>query len=75
MDLIHTVLIVPPITWIPKYDFKKNIAADLIAGFTVAIMHIPQVGGEILSSSNTSIQGRQLSILISSKLLNSMDTH
>ena len=42
VPLIH-VCLVPPITWIPKYDFKKNIAADLVAGFTVAIMHIPQV--------------------------------
>jgi len=28
--------------WFPKYEFRKNIAGDVVAGFTVAIMHIPQ---------------------------------
>jgi MFS superfamily sulfate permease-like transporter len=36
-------LAVPILSWLPKYDWKKNILYDVIAGFTVAIMHIPQV--------------------------------
>lgn len=26
----------------PRYSFKNNIAGDLTAGMTVAVMHIPQ---------------------------------
>jgi len=32
----------PALVWLPKYDWKKNITSDIVAGFTVAIMHIPQ---------------------------------
>lgn len=32
----------PVLGWFPKYEFRKNIAGDVVAGFTVAIMHIPQ---------------------------------
>lgn len=27
---------------LPRYSFKNNIAGDLTAGMTVAVMHIPQ---------------------------------
>lgn len=32
----------PIASWLPKYQWKTDIVNDLIAGFTVAIMHIPQ---------------------------------
>lgn len=28
--------------WLPTYSIKDSLAGDLIAGLTVAIMHIPQ---------------------------------
>lgn len=34
--------VIPALSWFPSYDFRKNIAGDFIAGFTCAIMHIPQ---------------------------------
>ncbi|KAF5308663.1 hypothetical protein FQR65_LT06124 [Abscondita terminalis] len=33
---------IPILEWLPKYNWRNDIAGDLIAGFTVAIMHIPQ---------------------------------
>ncbi|EZA51917.1 Prestin [Ooceraea biroi] len=33
---------VPPIKWLSKYNWRENIVPDIIAGLTVAIMHIPQ---------------------------------
>ncbi|KAK0169459.1 hypothetical protein PV327_011556 [Microctonus hyperodae] len=33
---------IPIIDWLPNYDWKKNILSDVVAGFTVAVMHIPQ---------------------------------
>ncbi|XP_015586101.1 solute carrier family 26 member 10 [Cephus cinctus] len=33
---------IPIIDWLPKYNWKENIMGDLVAGFTVAVMHIPQ---------------------------------
>ncbi len=27
---------------LPKYQWKKDLPSDLSAGFTVAVMHIPQ---------------------------------
>eukprot|EP01117_Protostelium_nocturnum_P006999 TRINITY_DN2506_c0_g1_i1.p1 TRINITY_DN2506_c0_g1~~TRINITY_DN2506_c0_g1_i1.p1 ORF type:complete len:809 (+),score=218.35 TRINITY_DN2506_c0_g1_i1:157-2583(+) len=32
----------PALKWIPRYDFKKWIIGDLIAGITVGIMVVPQ---------------------------------
>lgn len=34
--------IFPIFNWLPKYNWKKNLLGDVIAGFTVAIMNIPQ---------------------------------
>jgi hypothetical protein len=35
----------PVFQWIPKYSARDNLMSDIVSGFTVAIMHIPQ--GEI----------------------------
>jgi hypothetical protein len=35
----------PVLQWIPKYSARDNLMSDVVSGFTVAIMHIPQ--GEI----------------------------
>lgn len=34
--------IFPIISWLPGYKIKHDLVSDLIAGCTVAIMHIPQ---------------------------------
>lgn len=36
------VSLFPILDWLPKYEWKKNIINDIVSGFTVAIMHIPQ---------------------------------
>ena len=33
---------VPITRWLPSYDFRADLSADLVAGLTVAIVHIPQ---------------------------------
>ncbi|XP_043674844.1 prestin-like [Vespula pensylvanica] len=33
---------VPLISWLPEYNWRNNILGDLVAGITVAVMHIPQ---------------------------------
>ena len=33
----------PILSWLPRYSWRKDIVNDLVAGFTVAVMHIPQV--------------------------------
>lgn len=32
----------PILNWLPKYNWRTDLFKDFIAGFTVAIMHIPQ---------------------------------
>ena len=34
---------VPITKWLPSYNFRADLSADIVAGFTVAIMHVPQV--------------------------------
>lgn len=34
--------LIPVLKWLPKYSVKNNLAGDLSAGVTVAVMHIPQ---------------------------------
>lgn len=34
--------VIPALKWLPQYDCRKNILGDTLAGFTCAIMHIPQ---------------------------------
>ncbi|XP_018303397.1 solute carrier family 26 member 6 isoform X1 [Mycetomoellerius zeteki] len=33
---------IPLIDWLSSYDWKNNILGDIVAGITVAVMHIPQ---------------------------------
>lgn len=33
---------VPILSWLPEYSPRQSLMGDLIAGVTVAIMHIPQ---------------------------------
>ncbi len=42
---------VPILDWLGGYDFKSDFLSDVVAGFTVAIMHIPQ-GNYFLLSRN-----------------------
>lgn len=39
-DAVYSIL--PVVKWLPKYRWKEDVLSDLIAGFTVAVMHIPQ---------------------------------
>lgn len=32
----------PIFAWLPRYNLKTDLIADLISGFTVGVMHIPQ---------------------------------
>lgn len=34
--------IFPILTWLPQYDFKKDLISDIISGSTVSVMQIPQ---------------------------------
>ncbi|XP_034941866.1 prestin-like isoform X2 [Chelonus insularis] len=33
---------IPMLDWFPNYPWRENILGDIAAGFTVAVMHIPQ---------------------------------
>lgn len=34
--------LIPLADWLPSYDWKNNVLGDIVAGITVAVMHIPQ---------------------------------
>ena len=34
--------LVPILSWLPKYKWKENFANDLVSGFTVGVMQVPQ---------------------------------
>jgi len=40
--------LIPILTWLPKYQWRKNFPSDLMAGFTVGVMHVPQGKAENL---------------------------
>ena len=40
---VYILSFLPILSWLPKYNWKSNLINDLVAGFTVAVMHIPQV--------------------------------
>jgi MFS superfamily sulfate permease-like transporter len=33
---------VPILHWLPNYRWREDFVSDLMAGFTVAVMHVPQ---------------------------------
>ena len=35
--------LVPALRWLPKYDLKTNLIGDIMAGFTISVLHLPQV--------------------------------
>lgn len=42
-NFIHVILnLIPVLRWLPKYSLKNDLLGDISAGFTVAVMHIPQ---------------------------------
>jgi len=34
--------LVPILQWLPKYNWKGDFINDLVSGFTVGVMHVPQ---------------------------------
>lgn len=36
--------VIPVVGWLPNYSIKNDFLGDLMAGITVAVMHIPQGG-------------------------------
>ncbi|XP_055372387.1 prestin-like [Condylostylus longicornis] len=49
--------IFPIITWLSQYSIKDDLMSDIISGFTVAIMHIPQGMGYALLANVPPIVG------------------
>ncbi|CAB3367199.1 Hypothetical predicted protein [Cloeon dipterum] len=49
--------IFPIFQWLPSYDWKLDFPCDLIAGVTVAIMHIPQGLGYALLAGVPAVTG------------------
>lgn len=49
--------LVPVLKWLPKYSIKNDLAGDLSAGITVAVMHIPQ--GNFTIDSHVSLRQYQ----------------
>lgn len=47
----------PILQWLPKYSLKRDLMADIVAGCTVAIMHIPQGMGYALLGNVPPIVG------------------
>lgn len=40
MKILKTTI--PLIDWLSTYNWKNDILGDIVAGITVAVMHIPQ---------------------------------
>lgn len=40
LRLLHRRM--PVLRWLPAYSFRRSLCGDLVAGLTVAVMHIPQ---------------------------------
>ncbi|GMS93176.1 hypothetical protein PENTCL1PPCAC_15351, partial [Pristionchus entomophagus] len=37
-----TQSLIPILEWLPRYSIRDNLVSDMIGGFTVGIMHVPQ---------------------------------
>lgn len=37
---VHSIL--PVVKWLPKYNWRTSLIADLFSGLTIAVLHIPQ---------------------------------
>lgn len=49
-NIIHIILnLIPVLRWLPNYSLKNDLPGDISAGFTVAVMHIPQGKREPIS--------------------------
>lgn len=33
---------IPIASWLPKYKWKNDLLNDIVGGFTVGVMHVPQ---------------------------------
>jgi hypothetical protein len=40
---------VPIVDWLPRYRWHDDLVADLIAGLTIGVMHVPQGGKKELN--------------------------
>lgn len=49
--------VLPIVSWLPQYAWKRDIESDLISGFTVGVMHIPQGMGYALLANVPPIVG------------------
>ncbi|XP_047492582.1 prestin-like isoform X2 [Penaeus chinensis] len=47
----------PILSWLPAYNFREHLLGDIIAGVTIAIMHIPQGMGFALLSNIPPVNG------------------
>ncbi|CAG0893743.1 unnamed protein product [Darwinula stevensoni] len=52
----------PILYWLPRYKVKQDLLPDIIAGCTVAIMHIPQGMGYALLANVPPVQGIYLAV-------------
>ena len=34
---------IPVLRWLPKYNLKENLVGDIMSGFTISVLHLPQV--------------------------------
>ncbi|KAJ9577946.1 hypothetical protein L9F63_025193, partial [Diploptera punctata] len=48
---------VPILRWLPEYSWRSDLISDMVAGFTVAVMHIPQGMAYALLSTMDPIVG------------------
>jgi len=43
MNFWQTVLhLIPILSWLTKYNFREDLLGDCVAGFTTAVLQVPQ---------------------------------